>query len=233
MVRLSRLYAPATVHYLLQRPVAGRSLFVDADDCALLVRLLEDAVKAHGVSVHAYALLPEELLLLATPANADAIAQSMQAIGRRYVPHLNRKAGVTGTLWDRRYRSTLIDAERWLLPSMHHIEHRPVALGYVASAADWAWSSHAHHAGLGQQSWIQDHAGYWALGNTPFERQAAYRDPAMRPSTTDTIAKIDEAVRYGWVLGDAAYLAQLALATERRLRPLPRGRRRKDRGVPD
>ena len=233
MARLPRLYAPGTVQYVLQRPASGRSLFLDADDYALASRILEDATRAHGVAVHAYALLPQELRLLATPADAESIARAMQAIGRRYVPHLNRKAGRSGALWDRRYRSTLVDPAAWLIAAMRHIEHRPVALGHALDPAQWRWSSHAHHAGLGQEAWIQDHAAYWALSNTPFERQAAYRDLSATPLDTARAARIEAAVENGWVLGDDAYATGLQPLVNRRLRPLPRGRRsRSDRPVP-
>ena len=226
MARLPRLYAPNTVQHVVQRPLAGRALFIDATDFALFTQLLQDAVRAQGVALHAYVLMPGEVRLLATPARADSIARLMQAIGRRYVPHLNRRTDRSGPLWDRRYRSTLIDADEFLLPSMRYIEQRPVIEALVAEPGAWRWSSFGHHIGSAQQPFVSDHARYWALSDTPFERQAAYRDLAAVALTDRASQRIDQAVERGWVLGDEAFIATIDETVNRRAQPLKRGRKR-------
>ena len=225
MARLPRLYAPAVVQYLVQRPIAGRRLFDEADDYVLFIDLLGEAVRGHGVALHAFVLLPDEVRLLATPSAADAIPRLMQAIGRRYVPYLNRRSGRVGALWERRYRSTLIDAGPWLLASMRHIEQRPVVAAGVAHAERWQWSSYAHHVGAGRQDFLSDHAGYWALSDTPFERQAAYRRFAEELADVASSEAIDAAVERGWILGDPAFVERLDGLASRRGRPLGRGRK--------
>lgn len=226
MARLPRLYAPATVQYVVQKPVAGRELFVDAADYTLFLDLLQDAVRTHGVALHAYVLMPREIRLLATPSRPESIARLMQAIGRRYVPHLNRRTNRDGPLWDRRYRSTLIDADEFLLPSMRHVEGRPVAASLVGEAAAWPWSSHGHHVGREQQPFVSDHARYWALSDTPFERQAAYRDLAAMPLSEEAAGRIHAAVERGWALGGSSFVAALDESVNRRAQPLKRGRKR-------
>jgi len=226
MARLPRLYAPATVQYVVQRPITGRELFVDAADYTLFLELLQDAVRTHGVALHAFVLMPGEIRLLATPAQPESIARLMQAIGRRYVPHLNRRTNREGPLWDRRYRSTLIDADEFLLPSMRHIEGRPVAASLVVEPATWRWSSHGHHVGREQRPLLSDHARYWALSDTPFERQAAYRDLAATGLPEATANRLENAVERGWALGGTAFVAALETAVNRRAQPLRRGRKR-------
>ena len=226
MARLPRLYAPAIVQHVVQRPIAGRALFVDTSDFELFIALLQDAVRTHGVALHAFVLMPGEIRLLATPAQADSIARLMQAIGRRYVPHINRKTASSGPLWDRRYRSTLIDADEYLLPSMRYIEQRPVAAALVTEPGAWRWSSYGHHVGRQQQAFVGDHARYWSLSDTPFERQAAYRDLAAVALAGSVAARIDDAVERGWVLGSPAFIATLQDAVNRRAQPLKRGRKR-------
>ncbi len=227
MARLKRLYAPAVVQHLVQRPVAGRALFTDADDYMLFLALLEEGVRAHAVALHAYVLMPTQIRMLATPAQADSIARLMQTVGRRYVPHLNRKTARSGPLWDRRYRSTLIDADEFLLPSMRHVEHQPVLEALVGEPGAWRWSSYGHHVGREQQPLISDHALYWALSDTPFERQASYRGIAEASLPIAVLARIDAAVEGGWVLGGPAFVADLENAVNRRPGPLKRGRKRK------
>ena len=227
MARLPRLYAPDVVQHVVQRPLEGRLLFGDPDDYLFFTDLLEEAVYLHAVALHAYVLLPGEVRLLATPPQPESIARLMQTIGRRYVPHLNRKTNRRGALWDRRYRSTLIDADAFLLPSMRFIEGRPVAAALVAEAGEWRWSSHSHHIGREQRSFLIDHGHYWALSDTPFGRQALYRDLAAAAVAGDVAHRIDEAVERGWVMGDEAFVATLRGTINRRPSPLPRGRPRR------
>ncbi len=225
MARLPRLYAPAIVQHVVQRPIAGRELFADATDFAWFIELLQDGVREQGVALHAYVLMPGQIRLLATPSRADSIARLMQGIGRRYVPHLNRKTLRRGPLWEQRYRSTLIDADEFLLPSMRYVEQRPVAEALVTEPGAWRWSSYGHHVGREQQPFLSDHARYWSLSDTPFERQAAYRDLAAVALADAASEHIENAVDRGWVLGGPVFVAGLDEAVNRRTQPLKRGRK--------
>jgi putative transposase len=226
MARLPRLYAPTVVQHVVLRPAVGRGLFIDDDSYVSFTALLAEAVRAHGIALHAYVLTPDELRLLATPADPGSLPRAIQAIGRRYVPSINRRVGHGGPLWSQRYRSTLIDAETYLLDSMRFIESRPVALGLVSSPGEWRWSSYGHHVGREQQALLSDHAGYWDLSNTPFERQAIYRALSGEPIPAAIDARISDTVERGWLLGDPAFVAQVEERLNRRSGPLPRGRPR-------
>lgn len=224
MARLPRLYAPDVVQNIVQRASPGRLLFDSADDYRYFVELLRQAAGAHGLAIHAYALLPQQIHLLATPSNPGAAARTMQAIGRRFVPYRNRRSGRLGPLFDRRYRSTLIDAELYLLACMRYLEAQPVALGLTQSPDAWRWSSCRHHVGLEQETFLADHALYWALRNTPFERQAAYRSLVEQPLDSDTASAIETATERGWALGKEGFLGS---AATRRATPLRPGRPKK------
>ncbi len=226
MARLARLHAPHVVQRVVQRAAEGRVLFADQTDFRHMVRLLAEAAKAYGVAWHAYVLLPTELQLLATPAAATSLPGAMQALGRQYAPRLNRKSGQAGPIWDGRYRSTLIDAETYLFACMRQIESAPVVTGLVAAPEEWPWSSYRHHVGLETSPVISDHALYWGLRNTPFERQAAYAALDESPVPAELGIRIAEATDKGWALGDEGFLARMEGETSRRLRPLARGRRR-------
>lgn len=113
--------------------------------------------------------------LLATPDADDTLSLAMQDLGRRYVRWFNRRHGRTGTLWEGRFRSSLVEADRYLLACQRYIESNPVRAGLVETPADWPWSSHRHHAGLVVDPLVRTHPTVWSLGNTPFERESAYR----------------------------------------------------------
>jgi len=231
MARLARLYAPGVPHYVQVRPIAGRRLFEESGDYSLFVELLRDAAKTHGLGVHAYALLPGRVELIATPADAVGISRVLQAVGRRYVPHLNRRADVAGALWDRRYRSTLLDPSHVLLAAMRHVERVAQTEGLVAQAADWPWSSLAHHLGRHQETMVTDHAVYWSLSDAPFGRQAAYRDFMARAADADFERRLERSIARGWAFGGDAFVAHLGNAANRRATPAPRGRRRQSKEV--
>ena len=120
--------------------------------------------------------MSNHLHLLVTPEAADSVPLMMQGVGRAYVRYFNRRHGRSGTLWEGRYRSTLIEAERHLLACMVYLDLNPVRAGMLASAADYPWSSHAHLAGLRHDPLLTPHPLYWQLGNTPFAREQAYVD---------------------------------------------------------
>ncbi len=207
-------------------------MFDGADDYRFLAGLLGQTAHANGLAIHAYVLLPRQFQLLATPSSADALPRTMQAIGRRYVPYANRRSGRLGPLFDRRYRSTLIEAERYLLACMQLIETRPVAEGLAQSPQDWRWSSYRHHVGLEPETFLIDHPLYWALRNTPFERQAAYRSLVDAPLDAATVNAIEQATETSWGLGSEGFLHSISGDASRRLIPLPRGRPKKTLKLP-
>ncbi|MDP3620219.1 MAG: transposase, partial [Ramlibacter sp.] len=186
--------------------------------------MLDEYARKLGVAIHAYVLMSNHFHLLATPETVEAIPQMMQAVGRRYVRYFNQRQGRTGTLWEGRYRSTLIQAERYLLACMVYIDLNPVRAGMESSPAAYPWSSHAHYAGLRSDRLITPHPLYWELGNTPFSRDAAYAQlVASGISTQQQNALTDSALR-GWALGETDYVAELQRRTERRVSPGRAGR---------
>ena len=233
MARLPRLYAPGIAQHVVQRAAEGRQLFVDADDYAMFIDLLRDAARAHGVGIHAYVLLPERLELVVTPTSRESTARALQSVARRYVPRINAKTSRNGTLWHGRYRSTLVDADDYLLAVMRYVESRPSVEGQVERPADWRWSSFAHHIGSAAQPIIQDHPTYWSLSDTPFERQAAYRLLMERGLDAALTERIRHAADRGWALGDESFIASLTETANRRPQPNTRGRPRKTKAVPD
>jgi putative transposase len=229
MARLPRLSVPGFPHLLVQRGVAGQPMFQDETDFQFMLGELRDLARRQDIALHAYALMPELFYLLATPGTGKALSLAMQALGRRYVRHFNRRHGREGTLWQARFRCTVIDPERHLLHSSLFVELAPVRAELVSDPVSYPWSSLQHHLGLVVDPGISEHAAIWRLGNTPFDRQAAYRrlyDGGLPP---DSAAAIHNAAERGWALGDPQFIEVLATKTSRRLSPLPVGRPKRER----
>jgi len=217
MARLSRLTLPGHPHHVIQRGNNRQSIFVATEDYQTMLDLLDENARKFNVAIHAYVLMGNHFHLLATPETQDGLPQLMQAVGRRYVRYFNDRQKRTGTLWEGRYKSTLIQTERYLLACMAYIDLNPVRAGMVAQAKDYPWSSHAHYIGLRIDKLLTPHALVWAMGNTPFAREAAYAALVQAGITTgQTQALTDSALR-GWALGEPEFVENLQKKTARRV----------------
>jgi putative transposase len=217
MARLPRLTIPGYPHHIIQRGNNRQPIFSATADYELLLNLIDEHARKQQVAVHAYVLMSNHFHLLATPETDDGIPQMMQAVGRRYVRNYNLRQARTGTLWEGRYRSTLIQAERYLLACMVYMDLNPVRAGMVADPADYRWSSYLHYIGRRTDKLITPHPLYWELGNTPFARDLAY-GALVRSGIreADKLALTDATLR-GWALGEPDYVADLQRRTERRV----------------
>ena len=224
MARLARLCIPGWPHLVVQRGHDRRPVCLDDDDRQLFRDLLREAARLNEVRVHAYGLFETEVRLLATPSTPDGLSKLIQAIGRRYVARFNRRHGRSGGLWEGRFRATVIDPVPYLLPCMLYVEGADAEPGLLPDAQ--AWSSAAHHLGFRLDPLVTDAAAYWGLGNTPFEREAAYRSLYQQALTDKQLVEIRAALKASWPLGDEHFRLRLAGETSRRLIPRPRGRPR-------
>jgi putative transposase len=226
MARLPRLTAPGLPHHLIQRGNNRQAVFGDEADCVRYLDDLGELTARHGVAIHAYVLMPNHVHLLATPAAADALARVMQGMGSRYVRWFNARHGRTGTLWEGRFRSTVVQTDRYLLACMRYLESNPVRAGLVDEPSAFRWSSCRHHVGLRVDPLITEHAVFWALGNTPFERQSAYRRLFEQGGGEEEIQAIRQATRRGWALGEPGFVEEVSVKAGRRALPVRPGRPR-------
>ncbi len=224
MARLPRLTLPGYPHHIIQRGNNRQAIFASTADYQTLLDLLQENAKKFDVAVHAYVLMSNHFHVLATPHTLDGLPQMMQAVGRRYVRYFNDSQHRSGTLWEGRYKSTLIQTERYLLACMVYIDLNPVRAALVAQARDYPWSSHGHYTGLRSDKLITPHPLIWELGNTPFAREAAYAELVQSGlSSVQQTALTDATVR-GWALGDPDFVADLQKRTQRRVNQISAGR---------
>jgi putative transposase len=224
MARLARLTLPGHVHHVIQRGNNRQAIFTQAADYAHFLELMDAAACKFHVALHAYVLMPNHFHVLATPQTAEGLPQMMQALGRDYVRYFNRTQQRTGTLWEGRYRSTVVQGDPYLLACMVSMDLNPVRAGLVQQPANYPWSSHMHYIGQRSDKCLTAHAHFWALGNTPFAREAAYREMVSAGLTSEQQAALSSATLQGWALGAPEFVAQLQKLTNRRVQKSQAGR---------
>jgi putative transposase len=224
MARLPRLVVPDQLHHIIQKGNDGKVIFVDPEDFVIFIRWLKEASKQFQVAIHAYVLMPDHLHLLLTPKDDTGLGKMMQWIGRHYVPYFNSKYHRSGTLWQGRYKATILEAAKYFLPCSLYIESNPVRASLVADAVDYPYSSYLHHIGLTNDPLITDHPGYWGLGNTPFQREAAYKEMMERGLSSAEVAALTDATLKAWLLGSEQFKLEMSKLTSRRVAPAKRGR---------
>ena len=197
-------------------------MFIDARDFWFFRECLEAACERHHCRVHAYVLMTNHFHLLMTPSADAAIGKVMQSVGCRYVQYFNRTCQRTGTLWEGRYRATLVDTARYLLHCYRYIELNPVRAGLAASPSDYRWSSHGANAFGRVDPIVVPHEAYTALGRDDQSRRGAYRFLFRDPLDEATLREIREATNQGWALGSDAFRDEIT-SRDRRANPLPRG----------
>lgn len=202
---------------MIQRGNNRQRIFASDGDRVVMCDLLSENAARFGVAIHAYVLMDNHFHLLLTPSTADGLPRMMQAVGRKYVRHFNDAQKRSGTLWEGRYKSALVQTERYLVACMVYLDLNPVRAGLVSRPQDYSWSSHAHYAGIRIDRLITPHALVWELGNTPFDRESRYRALVQAGVTERQRAVLGQAVTNGWVVGDHSFVAQLQAHTVRRL----------------
>ena len=234
MARLPRLAIPGHAHALLLQAAPGCRPLAGADDRADFLRALREAAALQGVALHAWALHDTEVRLLATPAAEGALARLVQDLGRRFVAAHHRRHGGRGTLWDGRYRCSVVEPGAHRLQALLWAEE-PVP-GAAVDAAGAPAPAHAmaaeagsagHRLGRWRDAQLAELPEVWALGNTPFEREAAYaalHGQGVAPAERQRLLR---ALRGGWPYGGSAFLARLARDLQRPLVPRAPGRPRR------
>lgn len=232
MARLPRLVVPGQMHHVLQRGNNRQAVFVDDEDRRHYLDHLREATRLHGVQVHAYVLMANHVHLLATPAQEMGLARAMQTLGRRYVTQFNQRHGRSGTLWEGRFRTALIETPTHFLDSLVYVEQHPVRADLVEQASEYVWSSARHHLGLQRDPLIAEHRDFWTLGNTPFEREAAVRQALGQAQSAAVLAQLGRHAHSGWPLVGERWARDLAETQGRPVKPRPKGRPVMPRAIP-
>jgi len=209
MPRKPRLYFPDIPSHVIQRGNNRDACFYSNDDYRFYLECLKSACSRYHVAVHAYVLMTNHVHLLMTPDSTEGISSVMQSLGRRYVQHINQKYCRSGTLWEGRHKSSLVDAENYLLACYRYIESNPVAARMVDHPGAYPWSSYPANAGGKANELITPHPLYLQLGTSPQAREANYRELFSSSLTENEIHAIRAAARFSTPLGSKRFREQL------------------------
>jgi putative transposase len=227
MPRRPRIHLPGAPIHLVQRGHNREACFFSDEDFQAYRDWLAEALKKSGCALHAYVLMTNHVHLLLTPPGSAAVSQLVMSLGRRYVQYINKTYRRTGTLWDSRYKSSLVHADDYLLLCQRYIEVNPVRACMVDDPSQYRWSSYRANA-LGQpDDLLTPHALYLGLDRDNEERQAAYRALFRTELEQESLSEIRLALNQGQPLGNGRFLDQIERMVGRRCEVRPRGRPRK------
>ncbi len=230
MARLPRLCLPGIPQHIIQRGTNRQPCFAAEEDFAAYAHWLDECARKYAVSIHAWVLMTNHVHLLVTPSTLDGTSKMMQTLGRYYVRYFNNTYRRTGTLWEGRFKSCVIDEENYLLVCQRYIELNPVRAGMVSAPEDYRWSSYRAN-GLGKHidMWTP-HYIYQSLGKTVEECTRAYCNLFVGHFDSEMLSRIRDAANQGMVLGNDRFRKEIELLSGRRVTDLKPGPKPKRNG---
>lgn len=231
MPRRARITVAGVPHHVVQRGHNREATFFADEDYLAYLHSLKEGAQRYRCAIHAYALMTNHVHLLVTPASEDGLSRLMRYLGSRYVQYVNFVYKRRGTLWEGRFKSSLVDQEQYLLSCYRYIELNPVRANMVEQPQDYRWSSYASH-GMGKSDdLIEDHPLYVALGDTTETRRAAYRALFRYQMEDAEIAEIRTSLNKGLAVGAERFKDQIETVMARSVRPGQAGRKKTVAGL--
>ncbi|MCG6969628.1 MAG: transposase [Gammaproteobacteria bacterium] len=228
MPRKPRFYLPGVPVHVVQRGNNRGLIFFAEGDYPHYLDCLKEAADRYACKIHAYVLMSNHVHILASPENRDSISRMMQYVGRRYVPYINHTYERSGTLWEGRYKGSLVQDDRYLLACMRYIELNPVRAKMVKTAAAYRWSSYAANASGRSNPVITPHSVYLALGKDAQSRRAVYKAMFRSALDSQTMESIRSAWQTGTPLGNERFKQKIEKTLKMKVGYARRGRPRKE-----
>jgi putative transposase len=224
MPRKPRFFVPGYAAHLIQRGNNRSVMFFDHQDYDLYLVQLAEAAERFGCEIHAYVLMTNHVHLLATPEEQESISRMMQYVGRYYVPYINKKYGRTGTLWEGRFKASLVAESNYVLACYRYIELNPVRAGMVRFPGEYAWSSYRGNATARTDTLLAEHAAYTGLGSTRDLRLANYRKLFEQDLSTEQLLDLRQCLQSGTPYGSERCLSEVEQALNVKVGQKQRGR---------
>ena len=230
MPRLSRLILPGVAVHIIQRGNNRVACFRQDSDYLMYLAHLRQLAEKYDCLVHAYCLMTNHVHLLVTPSTPGACTALMRDLGQRYVQYFNRRHQRTGTLWEGRFRSCVVESTRYVLGCYRYIESNPVRAGMVDHPVGYLWSSYAVNSGMRVDPLLSPHVEFAALGTDSERRHGAYRALLEHHLDSSMLHAIREATSGDYPLGSDAFKASAIAPLGRRTERSKAGRRAKSAG---
>ena len=212
MARHSRLVVPGVALHVVQRGVDRAPCFRQESDRFAYLSVLRDLLRKTQCTLHAYCLMTNHVHLLLTPPDEGACAKLMRELGRRYVPYFNKRYARTGTLWEGRFRSCMVESREYVLACHRYIERNPIRAGMVRSPGDYPWSSFRANSGQAEDARLGEHPEYTALALDAPRRRAVYRSLCESDDESPFVSALRDATSSGLPLIGEALRSRLATA---------------------
>jgi len=227
MSRLPRLDLPNIPQHIVQRGNNRQPIFFHEDDYCTYLEYLREALVKSNCKLYAFVQMTNHVHLLALGETLGGISGLMQSVGRRYVRYINRTYRRSGTLFEGRFKSSLVDTERYLLTCMRYIELNPVRAGMVVDPGDYRWSSYRHHIGGSDMGWLSEPEEYRHLATSPEAYALAYRKLFEQPLAAYDVEAIRTHLNKDCALGSSKFQDEIEAVLGRRAKIAPQGRPKK------
>ena len=208
MPRRARMYLPGYPYHIVQRGNNREACFVEPENYQYYLELWKENARRYGVAVHAYCLMTNHIHFLVTPEHAESISRATSVIGSRYALYFNKTYKRTGTVWEGRHKSSLVQTDRYFLTCCRYIEMNPVVAGMVHKPEEYRWSSYRVNA-WGAQSSLTQHDEYLGLGENSKDRCHAYRELFRYEIPKEDAHFIERASQYCHPIGDDRFKQQI------------------------
>ena len=224
MPRKPRFFLPDIPAHIVQRGHSRAPVFFEDQDYRAYLNWLTEAANRYECEIHAYVLMTNHIHILATPKEKQSISRMMQYIGRRYVPYINNTYGKSGSIWEGRYKASLIHDEQYLLTCMRYIELNPVRANMTKTPGQYRWSSyHANALGADNELLIA-HSLYLKLGSTGASRFEAYKSLFNGHIDKEELKEIRAAYQTGTPLGNESFKERIECKLKTKVGQARRGR---------
>lgn len=228
MPRRARVLLPGVTLHLIQRGNNRSACFFAEEDYLFYLEHLANQARKHDCAIHAWCLMTNHVHLLLTPAKPESTGMLMKGLGQRYVQYINRTYRRSGTLWEGRFRSCLMQEDSYVLACYRYIEMNPVRAGMVGHPAEYRWSSYRANAQTEQSTLITRHALYQALAEADGARTAAYRELFRYQLDSGLVDQIRSATNGNYALGSSRFTVEVERVLGRRVTRGKPGRPKRD-----
>jgi putative transposase len=231
MPRKPRFCLSGSPVHIVQRGHSREPVFFEDGDYRAYLNWLEEAAARYDCAIHAYVLMTNHIHLLATPKDQNGISRMMQFIGRRYVPYINHNYGTSGSLWEGRYKASLISDEQYLFTCMRYIELNPIRADMVNSPGHYRWSSYRYNAQGKEDPVVTEQPLYTRLGKTRAGRRDAYKALFKGHIEEDQLKAIRAAWQTGTPLGNEYFREKVERKLNTKVGQDRRGRPNANKGL--
>ncbi|MCC6698805.1 MAG: transposase [Candidatus Hydrogenedentes bacterium] len=227
MSRQARIVIPGMPHHVAQVGNNRQDVFFGDEDRVTYLELFREQCKKYGVRVLGYCLLPNHVHFVAVPAREDSLNLAVGRTHLKYAQYINRLYDRSGHLWQGRFQSCALD-DAYTVAAMRYIESNPVRAKITRVPWTYRWSSAAAHCGAPDTSGLLD-LRMWKS----YVKGTIWKDVIAQQDEEEALIALRRNTQTGYPLGHASVIGRLERALDRRLRPQPVGRPRKEAPKPE